>query len=427
MNPVVLAWRNMWRNRRRTILSLVAISMATMTVIMLFAFIDGMKADMSRNLIDFYNGEVELRNDEFGDYEHLQPLHLSVADAETILATLDREPIVSSAVARLGGGGAVFRDEQRIGLQVTGVDFTREERYSEISAYVASGDYQAVVDGRAVGDGAPDADGRGPQVTPAVVGSRVLERMGVAQGEIFTVLVRTAQRSTNAMTFEATAIADFPVGMLNEVAVWVPLERAQRLFQMPGQASQIFAKVAPGTGAEEAVAAITSAVGGRADGLEIRHWSQMETTYSFMELAEFMYQIIGIVFLLLASTVIVNTTMMVIHERRREIGTFAALGMQPGALVRLFFTESLIVGLIGATIGLVAGVGFSALLGVVGIDFGAAMEGVDFEISPVIRPVVNLRSSLLAFGYAIVVTAITTYLPTRRITRIEPVAALRDE
>jgi putative ABC transport system permease protein len=101
--------------------------------------------------------------------------------------------------------------------------------------------------------------------------------------------------------------------------------------------------------------------------------------------------------------------------------------MQRMELIRLFFTESLILGFLGALVGLVLGIALSVLLGHLGIDMGAAMEGVDMEISPVLYPIVNVRSTAVVFLMAIVVSGVTSFFPMRKITRIEPVAALREE
>jgi putative ABC transport system permease protein len=67
------------------------------------------------------------------------------------------------------------------------------------------------------------------------------------------------------------------------------------------------------------------------------------------------------------------------------------------------------------------------VLGQVGLDFSAAMEGVDFEISPVLYPVLNVRSTVVVFLFSVAVSGAVSFIPTRRITRIEPVAALREE
>ena len=84
MNLFTIAWRNVGRNLRRSLLSGAAIAVATMSIVLLFSILEGMKTDLENNLIDFYTGEVQLRNPEYGRYEHLNPLHLSVSDAEAV-------------------------------------------------------------------------------------------------------------------------------------------------------------------------------------------------------------------------------------------------------------------------------------------------------------------------------------------------------
>jgi putative ABC transport system permease protein len=428
MNFMAIAWRNIGRNGRRTMLSVLAITLATAAIVVLFSFLEGMKDDMASNLIEFYTGEVRVRDGEYARYDYLSPLHLSLPADEGTLDALDALAETQSVVPRLTVPGAVFAGERRLGVQVVGVDFEREQTYSEIGEYVAAGDAEGVFSWRA--PESPD----GPVIVPVVAGSRVPERLGVEIGEQFTVVARTAWRGTNAMTFRVVAVADFPVGALNETAVWAPIERVQRLAQMPDRTTEFLIKVTPNVDAEVAVGAVETVIGsavasgGASDSPpEVLHWTEIETSYSFVRMAETVYTFIALFFFLLASTVIINTTMMVIFERKREIGTLAAMGMRPGEVVRLFFAESVIVGTIGAAAGTILGLGIAYLLSRTGINLGEMMQGVDFEISTVMYPVINARSSVVVFFFSIAVTAATSFLPTRRITRMEPVAALRDE
>ncbi len=372
-----------------------------------------MKHDLEYNLTTFYTGEVQLRHKDYLEYEHLNPLHLYVDSAEERIGEIGRVEGVDAVVPRLSVPGAVFKDGERTGLQAVGVDFAREKDFSDISRYIVAGSLSEVT-AAAAGE---------PRITPVVVGNGVLDRLGVAMGDPFTLVVRTARRGTNAMTFQAAAVADFPVQMLNEMVFWAPLDRIQRLAQMPGGAGEILVKLDNRASAQDVTTAITAA----APDLEVRHFTDIETTYSMIELAITMYNIIALFFFLLASTVVVNTTMMVIFERRREIGTLEAMGMRSREVLRMFLSEAVILGFLGAVAGLILGIGISLLLGEIGIDFSKSMEGVDMEISPIMYPVLNLRSTVFVFFFAVIVAGVTAYFPTRKIIKIEPVAALREE
>ncbi len=423
MNIPTLAWRNVGRNRRRSALSMTAIAVATMSIVILFSVLEGMRSDLVYNLTTFYTGEVQIRHSEYRTYEHLNPLHLSVDDVSRRLEALDSVDGVAAAVPRLNVSGAVFRDDERTPLQAVGVDFTREATYSSIADYIVAGDADAVT----AGAGAGSSPGSSPRTTPVIVGRGVLERLSIDVDDQFTLVVRTAMRGTNAMTFRVAAVADFPVAMMNESVFWAPLERIQRLARMPDQVGEILVKMEPSIRSAAAKDSTTDAVRAAAPDLEVRHFSEISTTYSFIEMASTMYNIIALFFFVLASTVIVNTTMMVIFERRREIGTLEAMGMHGKELLRMFLSEAVILGVLGAAAGLILGVAIVVVLGRTGIDFGASMEGVDMEISSVLYPVLNLRSTAVVLVFSVVVSSITSYFPTRRITQIEPVAALREE
>lgn len=423
---LLLGWRNIGRNPRRSVLSITAVAVATMAIVFLFSYIEGMKQDMAQNLIRYYNGEVRVRHSQYGAWEHLNPLHLSVADLSGVLADVDAVPEVAAVVPRLSVPGAVFRDDRRIGLQITGVDFDRERSFSGIQERLVLGTLEDVYwdPSRPL---APDAR----RTVPVIVGRRVLERLAIDRGDQFTVVVRTGLHGTNAMTFVVAAVADFPVSSLNEVAVWAPLERVQHLARMPDQAGEVHLRLhreaSRPNQREATMAGITAAVAGSNRPLEAKYWEDIPGSYQFIAYAQRIYTFVALIFFILASTVIINTTMMVIFERRKEIGTLNALGMSQGNLIGLFFTESALLGGIGAFAGLLGGVAVTLLVGRWGINFGAAMEGIDMEISTILYPVLNVRTSIGVFFYSFAVSAATSYIPTRRIISIAPVEALREE
>jgi putative ABC transport system permease protein len=147
--------------------------------------------------------------------------------------------------------------------------------------------------------------------------------------------------------------------------------------------------------------------------------------FNFIEIAQFIYYFIGVFFLLLGSTVIINTTMMVIYERMREIGTLAALGMHGKELTRLFFLEGVFISAIGAAVGVLIGAGITVYLGKFGLNFTDALSGIDMEISSVLYPRFNIWTTLIVYVYSVVISAAATLIPSRKASRIEPVEALR--
>ncbi len=415
MNYLAIAWRNIGRNRRRSVLSMIAAGMAALAIIMLFGMIGGMASDLEHNLIGYYTGEVRIRHEDYSANEQLSPIHLAIDRPSERVAKLQNAGV--NAVPRLTLVGGVFDESNQEALLITGVDFDLERNYSHIDERVAAGDYGEVI------AGAEGALG-GPVITPALVGNRVPEELGLSLGDTFTVVARAALGRSNAMTFRIAAVADFPVGQQNAMAVWIPLERAQRLAMLPSQTGEILARFPDGT--EPAVALERVAAAIDTDGLEVLHWSEIDTAYQFVEMANVSYAVMALIFFVLASTVIVNTTMMAIHERRREIGTLAALGFKSGQIVRLFWLEASLLGVFGSVVGVALGLVAVWITGTTGLDFSGQLENSGFEMSSVLYPSIATATVALIFGFSCAVGSLTSLLPTMRITKLQPVAALRE-
>lgn len=415
MNYLAIAWRNIGRNVRRSVLSMIAAGMAALSIIMLFGILEGMSGDLEHNLIGYYTGEVRIRHRDYSANEQLSPIHLAVDRASQRVQALQASGV--NAVPRLTLAGGVFDESNQSALLITGVDFDLERNYSGIDRRITAGDYTQVAAGVAQAT-------NGPTITPALVGNRVPQELGLALGDTFTVVARAALGRSNAMTFRIAAIADFPVGQQNATAVWIPLERAQRLAMLPGRTGEIIARFAPGTAAETAVAQVGAAID--TEGLEVSHWSTIDTAYQVIEMANVSYAVMGLIFFALASTVIVNTTMMAIHERRREIGTLAALGFKSGQIVRLFWIEASLLGALGSIAGVALGLIAVWISGTTGIDFSGQLDSSGFEMSNVLYPSIAAATVAVIFAFSCLVSSLTSLLPTRRITKLQPVAALRE-
>jgi putative ABC transport system permease protein len=323
---------------------------------------------------------------------------------------------VAAISPRISFPGAVFRDESTFGLQGKGIDFTLEREYQDLSRILVSGKLpdQAEAEGRRV---------------PAVIGNGVAERLDLGIGDSFTLLATTMSRGSNAMTFQVSGILDFPVSGLNNVTFLAPLPAVQRLLRMEEAVTEILVKSEEGYTPGQVAAALSRTVAGveQRGELSVQPWTEIRTTYSFMEIARVTYSFIALFFFILGSTVIINTIMMTVFERKQEIGTLAALGMDRREVTRLFFYEAAIMSFLGSLLGVIVGSAVVLPLSQTGIDFTQAMQGVSMEVSDVIYPMLQLRTILGVLLVSTVVAAIASYLPVRGVARIEPVEALRSE
>jgi len=385
-----------------------AIAVAAAAFVFLFGIIEGMKQDMRQNLHSFVSGEVRLRHGEFDTYQHLNPLHLGVENYEKLVDELEGRPEVAAVSPRISFPTAIYREGETFTARGMGVDFNREVEYQNL--------YNYLLEGRIPEPGADEA----------LLSVGLAEDMGIGVGDALTLLTRTRGRGMNAITFTVTGITHYEMESLNSSFFQAPISRVGYFLRMDGAAGEVLLKLDEDVDDEAFAAQLNDYLdaAGWKD-LEARGWRQINQTYSFIALAETVYSIMAFFFFLLGSSVIVNTMMMTVYERRREIGTINALGMTGREIVRLFFTEAFYISILGSFFGVLLGIAVAYPLSIYGIDFGSAMEGIDFEVSSIFKPVLNFKSTIFVFFYSTIIASLASLLPSVRSARVKPVEAMR--
>lgn len=409
MKLKTMAWRNIRRNTRRSILSMSAIGVAAMTFVFMFSVIEGMKQDVAENIYTFVTGEVLVRHSDFQKYQHLNPLHLGIDNYTDLTKELDGMKEVEMLSPRISFPTAIYKEGNTYRARGMGVDFDREVEYQDMEKYVIKG--------------------RIPQSgkNEALISDGLAAEMDLTISDSFTLLTQTRGRGMNAITLDITGISHYNFDAFNTGFFQAPIDRIQYFLRMGDSVSEILVKVKNGYTPEQVADTITTQLigqGNRAK-LEARPWTQISQTYSFVTLAETIYYIIALLFFFLGSTVIVNTMMMTVFERRKEIGTISAMGMTGPEIVKLFFLEAFFIAVVGTFIGVLVGIGITYPFSIFGIDFGAAMEGVDFDMSRIFRPILNWRSTIFVFFYSTFVASVASLIPSRQSAKVKPVEALR--
>jgi putative ABC transport system permease protein len=302
----------------------------------------------------------------------------------------------------------VYRDGEVYAGTGLGVDFARERELLKVE--------ESLQTGRLPAAGAREM----------LLSAGLAEELGVATGDKLTLLAKNKYMGFSGMTFTVTGIVRFPVAMFNDSFFLMPIDTAADFLKMPGEATELLVLLDDPKQIDGFAARADRLLEelGRTT-LRARPWVGIGRMYSFVQLADTAYNFVALFFFILGSTVIVSTTMMVIYERMREIGTVAAMGMTPGEIVRLFFLEAFFIAVMAAAVGSLAGIGITIPLSRTGVDLSGPMEGMSFEISAVLYPQLSLRSTVLVFLFSVAIGSLASFIPSRRAARIEPVEALR--
>ena len=405
MKLAAIAWRNIFRNSRRSLLSGTAIAVAALVIVLMFAFMEGMLDDLTGNIFDYVTGHLRVRQAEYDEYEDLNPLHLRIEDYRRVMGELEGLPEVSAVAPRIPFGVSIYEDEQTyLGLGI-GVDFQREQAFMDPQ--------RSLVAGRL-----PRPGERELLLTSGLAGE-----VGVGAGERITLLGKSMYLGMSGMTFTVSGIVHLPVAAFNQSYLLVPLESAQEFLKMDGSVTELVVKARDLSRLEGTVERARERLAG--GGLAVRSWKEIGSWWSIVRMSDISYSLMALFFFLLGTTVIINTTMMVVYERTREIGTVAALGMTGGEIVRLFFLEAFFIGAVASLAGTGLGVALTLPLAAGGINLGAMMEGMDFEISQVIYPRLVFSSTVAVFLYSTAVASLASLLPSLKAARVRPVEALR--
>ncbi|MDD3059189.1 MAG: FtsX-like permease family protein [Sphaerochaetaceae bacterium] len=402
-----IAFRNIFRNLRRSILSAVAIAVSAMSIVMLFGLLAGMEADMANNLQSYYTGEVRIQHAEFEKYKRYNPLHLGV-DWKSIEPILADNHQVRAATARINFPANMYLGEKQHGVMGVGADFSSEEAFIDFPSILQ--------------------EGRLPQEgkNEILMGFALARDMQLGLGDKVTLLSTTATRGSNAFTFEIVGIAGFPVAGLNANSIWAPIDRVQKFLGMDGQTQEILLLLEDGADEKQTAIQIANEIESKlGTATDTRSWTELNMFYGMLRIAKIAYYFIAMFFFVLGSTVIINTTMMVIFERMREIGMLSALGMHGSELTKLFLLEGFFISMIGSAVGVIIGYVGTYYMGKVGLNFTEAFSGMDIEISSILYPQTSILTALVVWAYAVVISTLSTFIPSRHASKIQPVEALR--
>jgi putative ABC transport system permease protein len=408
MNLAVIAFRNIRRNRRRSLLSGTAIALSTLVIACMFSILAGISADYRSNVTRYITGHVRLRNRDYDANERLNPLHLSVPGYAGLAERLEALPGVLAVAPRIQFATAIYRDGRVYPALGMGVDFGRERAVIQPDRAVVQGALPRM----------------GERELALSVG--LAKELGVGVGERITLFGKNKYMGMSGMTFGVTALVRFPVAAFNRSYFLLPIDTAGRFLKMQGEATEVLLLLEDPRRQEQVAAEANRLLAAAGlDEVEALPADRIGNWHNLLRLMDSSYNIIALFFFILGTTVIVNTTMMVIFERIREIGTVSALGMTPGQVVTLFFLEAFAIAVIAAFAGVALGLAIIGPLTRTGFDMSGPLQGVGFEVSPVIYPKITLNSTLFVFLYSVAVSSLASFLPSRRAARIEPVEALR--
>ncbi|NLM36846.1 MAG: ABC transporter permease [Firmicutes bacterium] len=412
-----IAFKNLFRSKLRTIVSIAAIAFGVMIVVFARGILVGMVDAVYADHVQYDSGHIKIVDAEYQKRERLLTLNYPVdglagQGLEQMIAALPALDRVELVVPRLKFGAMVSTGDKLISMSGWGVNPETEIAITDIEDYLAEG--RMVTPGR----------------QEVVMGTALLAKIDRKVGDKVTIVFNTAYGSLRGVTFDIVGRIESGLKLLNEMVFYLPLDQAQRLLEMEDQVTELLLvtadpKLVPQVLPEVKALLAKAGEDGRYLALSYRETSDL---IPLMDLSEVIFGYVYLFLVTLSCIVVVNTMIMIIRERTREIGMMAALGLEAKHILQLFVIEGAFLGIAGSLAGAVLGHLITVYLGKTGFDYGQALSGMDTGVlfDTMFYPVASTANAIFAFVLGVAVVTLACVFPARRAARLQPTEAMRE-
>lgn len=399
-----MSWRNVWRNWRRTIIAVIAISLGLILLLIFDGLMGGAEQAMYGNVVKLQGGNIQVHAPGYREKANRMPL-LPLTDAEAVVQAAMAHPQVVAASRRIDTGGMVSSHEGTFPVAIVGIEPGREAPVGLLTGNIAAGRYLTAEDGDEL-----------------LVGQALATQLGVSVGDRVTLVGRATHEQMRRRTMTIVGVYDLGIEQVEKGMVYMSLAEAQALYDLRDQATEVNIALQSMGQEEQVVAALRDELPGH----EVDPWYVTDpTTKQTMEMEKGIMSLFGLVILLIAGVGILNLLLMAVFERTREIGILAAMGMKRWETLVLFLLEGTFIGVLGAAAGCLVGGLINTYFGQVGLPWAAAEYS---ELTALMGDRIYFDAGvglLLNRGLTvIVIAALAALYPAWQASRREPAEAL---
>jgi ABC-type lipoprotein release transport system permease subunit len=395
-----MAWRDLGRNRRRTFFSMLALAAGVALLLFMASFIAGEMRGALQSAIRLQSGHLQVRAVSYDEDKTSLDFADLIQSPEVLATQIAALPEVQSATPRLYATGIVVVGDTSTGVRVVGID----------PAAPASAPFR---DGLITGDYLTADDRAG-----LLIGRTLADRLGLAPGATLNLLVNTSNGDVDQQPFVVRGIYSTGTPGYDESTIFLPLAKAQTIARAENYASTVLILLKD----QDQTDAVAAALQGPA--YQVKTYLQLNALLNeFEQYANVYMYVFYLIVLGITATVIINTLIMSVFERTREIGILAAMGMRGRRIMAMFFAESSLLAVGGIVMGMALGSLVSAYVQQNGLFIG------DFGITGIligerIYTYLTLSDVVTLSVMALVITLIAALYPALLAARLEPVDAL---
>ena len=334
-----LAWRNLWRNKRRTTITVASIFFGVFFSVMMTSVQKGSMDNMIENMVRFYSGYIQIQDSSYRENRSINNTFVYGSDLDSVVA---HDPGISAYTQRVESFALASSGEKSTGAVVFGIQPEKEDAISQLAKWVAVGSYLKTGD---------------PGV---LLGKDLAGNLGLALNDTLVLLGQGYHGVTAAGKYPITGILDFPLQEMNNNIVYMDIGTCRELYSIPGRSTAVVIMLHDPNSVDEATTRLRANIG---SGLKAYPW------YTLLEEIENLVAgklasgkiIKGILFMVIGFG-IWGTIIMLMAERKRELGIMIALGVKKTRLAWILLFESLFIGILGILAGIAGSLPLAAYL-----------------------------------------------------------------
>jgi putative ABC transport system permease protein len=398
-----LAWRNIWRNKRRSIIVLSSIVVGTIAMIFLDSFTTGALNQWMDSQLSLNISFVQIYKKGFSDDKVIQNY---LPEKEFIEKKLYSESLIKNFSERISFLGLLNSAYNSSGVNFIGVNSNKEPEISKIHKYIITGNYLS---------------GKKNEI---MIGKKLADKLEVYLGDKIVLMASDIDGKVSSDLFRVTGIFQSSNSEFDKYNVYINIATSQELLGIRGKITEIAINLENRNLADSLKNKLTIALG---DQYEIKTYKDLLPMLTmFMEMSK---SVMGIFFVIIGVAMIfgiINTKMMSVFERIREFGILMANGMRNTQIFQMIIIEAFFIGITGLFFGLLFGIGLILPLSHYGINMSSFADTLSkIGFSAIIYPVLSSDTIINSSITILLTTILGSLYPAIKTIRLEPVAALR--
>jgi ABC-type lipoprotein release transport system permease subunit len=399
-----LAWRNIWRHKRRTIIIVLAMSLTLALMMWYDGLMNGFTDAIYGNAVKVLGGNVQVHAEGYRAEANSNPL-FPLADPQAVIIAAEANPLTLAASQRIHTGGLVTSREGAFSVGITGVEPEKEIAVNVIG--------QNVKEGRNLTS--DDLDN-------ILIGKGLADAMGVKVGDRITMVGSSQHEQMRQRTMTVVGIFDLGLPDIEKQTIYISLGEAQALYEVAG--STEVAIFLDKLGQENN---LIDSMKPSLPGYEIESFqANYPDLASAINSKNGVMDVFSVIIIAIAGVGILNLLLMAVYERTREIGVLGAMGLKPRQISLLFVLEGFMIGLVGVAAGIVLGLALNGYLMRVGLDFGNMTQAAGYMalIKSRAYPTWGIEKLPLRVSMILIISALAALIPAVEAGRREPAEAL---